>query len=167
MIEFMIIAAPRSGTTWAANWLTTDNTLCLHDPLWTRHYSELDSIKSLKTVGISCTGIMYFHEFLNKHSARKVILHRDLNEINKSLCDIGLTEMEQKNIDVLSKINGIHRHWTEIFDSPKKIYEYLLELPFDEERHDQLKEIEMQPHFDGLTIGKETTRKFLEELRSI
>jgi len=27
MINFMIVALPRSGTTWAANWLTTDTTL--------------------------------------------------------------------------------------------------------------------------------------------
>lgn len=167
MIEFMLIAAPRSGTTWAANWLTTDTTLCLHDPLWTRHYSELDEVKSTKHIGISCTGIMHFHAFVNAHPARKVILHRDLNEINDSLRAIGLTDMEQKYIDALDKIKGIHCHWEEIFSNPSPIYEYLLQLPFDEERHKLLKEIEMQPLFSGLTIGKDTTRRLLEELRSI
>ena len=29
----MVIGLPRSRTTWMANWLTTTDTLCLHDPL--------------------------------------------------------------------------------------------------------------------------------------
>lgn len=161
MIEFMVIAYPRSGTTWAANWLSTDTTLCLHDPLWKRTYQDLDTIKSKKTLGISCTGIGLFPEWLNQHPARKVILHRHVDEVNKSLAEIGLPPTAVMKLD---DISGMHVYWKDIFDSPRKIYEYLLELPFDEERHTELKSMEIQPDFEGLEINKNATRKFREQV---
>jgi hypothetical protein len=166
MVEFMVLAAPRSGTTWASNWLTTDKTLCLHDPLWTHHYSDLDNIRTKKTLGVACTGLYMFPDFVNKHSARKIILHRDENEINKSLKAIGLPELSNTERD-LNKIEGIHIDWRSIFDDPKKIYEYLTGLEFDKERHDFLKEIEMQPNFEGLKVGREVTRRLVNELQEI
>jgi hypothetical protein len=165
MIDFMLIAAPRSGTTWASNWLTTDTTLCIHDPLWEHHYSELDDIQSEKRVGIACTGMAYFLDWVNKHPARKVILHRDLEGINESLYNIGLPDIEPFYLENLDKVEGLHVWWTDLFENPKVIYEYLLQLPFDKERHKLLKDIEMQPKFSGLTINKAVTMKLLNELK--
>jgi hypothetical protein len=166
MVEFMVLAAPRSGTTWVSNWLTTDNTLCLHDPLWTYHYSDLDNIKTNKVLGVACTGLYMFPDFVNNHPARKIILHRDEKEINDSLNAIGLPSLSNTERD-LNKIVGWHRHWQQIFTAPKTIYEYLTGLEFDKERHALLKEIEMQPNFEGLKIGKEVTRKLINELQEI
>ena len=42
MIDFMVIGLPRTGTTWASNWLTTDSTQCYHDPLYHTHYEDWD-----------------------------------------------------------------------------------------------------------------------------
>lgn len=165
MIEFMLIAAPRSGTTWAANWLTTDKTLCLHDPLFTRHYTELDDIESGKRLGVSCTGLFMFPEWVNGHKARKVILHRDLNEINASLEAIGLAGISREYHNRLDLINGIHLDYQDLFDSPRPIYEYLTGLKFDEERHAMLLDIEMQPKFSGLKVGREVTRRLINEIR--
>jgi hypothetical protein len=167
MIEFMILAAPRSGTTWAANWLTTDTTLCLHDPLYTRHYEELDSIESKKKLGVSCTGLYWFPDWVNKHPAKKVILHRDISEINKSLNDIGLPSFPDNTSEKLGLIDGIHINYAEIFTNPKPIYEYLTGLPFDAERHAFLLDIEMQPKFSGLKVGKAVTRRLLQELSEV
>lgn len=164
MIEFMVIAAPRSGTTWAANWLCTDSTHCLHDPLSNIHYSRWDSIKSHKMLGVSDTGIAVFHHFLNAHPARKVILHRDLNEVNKSLESIGLSRLPDQFNGALDRINGMHVDWHDLFDNPKPIYEYLLRRPFDKERHDELKKIEMQPNWAGLTINKDVTKAIVNEI---
>jgi len=166
MIDFMLIAAPRSGTTWAANWLTTDKTLCLHDPLWTHHYNDLDSIKSAKKLGVACTGLYMFPDFVNSHPARKVILHRDENEINESLVAIGLEPLLNTEKQ-LNRIEGLHLNWMAIFNEPEYIYEYLTGLVFDEERHEFLKEIEMQPNFKGLKVGKEVTKKLITELQEI
>lgn len=166
MVEFMLLAAPRSGTTWASNWLTTDKTLCLHDPLWTHHYSDLDKIQSSKKLGVACTGLYMFSEFVNNHPARKIVLHRDENEINQSLEAIGLPALSNTE-EALYKINGWHMDWKKIFTEPKTIYEFLTELEFDEERHSLLKEIEMQPNFEGLTINKKVTFALFNELQEI
>jgi len=166
MVEFMLLAAPRSGTTWASNWLTTDQTLCLHDPLWTHHYSDLDRIETKKVLGVACTGLFMFPDFVNSHPARKVILHRDEQEINESLERIGLTGISNANED-LYKIGGLHVDWKEIFTKPKMIYEFLTGLEFDPERHEVLKAIEMQPNFAGLKVGHDVTAKLLDELAGI
>jgi len=166
MVEFMVLAAPRTATTWISNWLSTDKTLCLHDPLWTHHYSDLDKIKSNKTLGVACTGLYLFPEFINKHPARKIILHRDEKEINDSLKAIGLPELSNMERD-LNRIEGMHFDWRVVFDKPKDIYEYLTGLEFDKERHEFLKEIEMQPNFEGLKIGKEVTLKLIKELAEV
>ena len=165
MISFMVLAAPRSGTTWCSNWLTTDSTICLHDPLFTRHYTELDATPTAKARGVACTGLALFPEWVNAHPARKIVLHRDINEINESLEAIGLSEISVDFILKLESIDAIHLPWTDLFEKPKFIYEYLLEMPFDAERHALLKEIEMQPNFEGLTVGQDVTRKLLGELR--
>lgn len=167
MIEFMVISAPRSGSTWAANWLTTDTSLCFHDLLSTTHYSEWDKTKSNKTLGVSDTGIGVFNEFLNNHPAKKVILHRPFEEINKSLADIGYPILTDHWNGALEKINGMHVNWLDIFDNPKPIYEYLMNKEFDPERHSELMKIEMQPQWSGLKINKDVTKRILEEIRSI
>jgi hypothetical protein len=166
MIEFMVLAAPRSGTTWVSNWLTTDKTLCLHDPLWTHHYSDLDKIQSSKALGVACTGLYMFPDFVNNHPARKIILHRDEKEINESLKAIGLPELSNTESH-LNKIIGWHMDWKQIFTDPKTIYEYLTDLEFDKERHEFLTGIEMQPDFEGLKVGKEVTLSLIRELQEI
>ena len=111
MIDFMLLASPRSGTTWAANLLTTDTTLCLHDPLFTHHYSELDGIESNKRLGVSCTGLCLFPEYVNSHQARKVVLHRDLREINRSLDAIGFFGFMAMMLFLLILVAGFVYEW--------------------------------------------------------
>ena len=165
MVEFMVIAAPRSGTTWAANWLTTDRTLCLHDPLFECHYEHLDRIHTEKLLGVSCTGLAFFVDWVNAHPARKVVLHRDIKEINESLDSIGLAALDNTYLDRLDRIEGYHTDWSDIFNDPKFIYEFLTQRPFDVERHALLSTIEMQPEFSKLKVGREVTRKLLHEIQ--
>lgn len=164
MLQFMVISAPRSASTWVSNWLSTDTTLCLHDPLWRWHYSELDTIKSQKVLGIACTGVALFPEWVNAHPARKVILHRDPMEIDASLTKIGLTPCSQQWEGVLDKIRGMHLHWTDVFERPKYVYEYLLDRPFDAERHQALREMNVQPCFSKLSIDRSATARLIREL---
>lgn len=159
----MVIGSPRSGTTWAANWLTTDTTICLHDPLANSHYSEWDAIQSKKTLGISDTGISLFHEWLNRHPARKVILHRENTEIAASL---GIPEFLHAT-HCLDKVNGMHVHWRDMFDNPQPIYELLLQKPFDQERHTELKNINMQPHGDNITINHAAVKRIMNEIKEL
>ena len=167
MIEFMVIALPRSGTTWASNWLTTDTTHCLHDPLYEHHYRNWDSIPSRKVLGVSCTGAYNFSDWVRSHPARKVILHRSLTEINRSLDAIGAPKLSAGDERKLNAIEGLHVDWQDLFCDPVEIYEYLVQKPFDGERHAALARIEMQPQFSGLTINRGVTRQLLDKLRSM
>ena len=159
MIEFMVIGYPRSCTAWMSNWLTTDTTHCIHDPLFQYHYDELDGIESKKMLGISCTGIVMFKEWLVKHPARKLIIHRDINDVNESLRRIGLDAIPRFDIDY---IDGIHIEHEQLFDNPKKIYEYLVQKDFDEERFIALKDLNIQRSLEAVTINP----RILEELRN-
>ena len=165
-IEFMLLAAPRSATTWAANWLTTDTTLCLHDPLWQWAKEELDGIRSRRRIGLSCTGLALFPEWVNAHPARKVILHRDLSAVDESLKRIGMTVCSDQWNGVLDRINGVHLEWSELFTRPQYIYEYLLDSPFDPERWAVLREMNVQPHFQAVTVNQSATARLMAELRA-
>lgn len=168
----MVIGLPRSGTTWAANWLSTDNLICIHDPLYTTHYSDWDTdtvrFPNNKgyTVGVSCTGIWRWPEWVNSHPAKKVILHRDYKEICKSMDEIGLPILERSAVKAIDEILGLHVPFTDLFDAKKakEIWHYLTNEPFNEFRHKELVQIEMQPKFSGLSVGKEVTRKLMDEL---
>ena len=52
VIEFMVLSAPRSASTWAANWLTTEKTLCLHDPVLEHYPEDLDRIPCDRVLGV-------------------------------------------------------------------------------------------------------------------
>lgn len=169
MIEFMVLSAPRSASTWVANWLTTDETLCLHDPLWKYHYSELDAIQSSKRLGLADTGLAKFPDFVNAHPARKVILHRDLEECSDSLVALGFGRLKHWE-GVLDKIEGLHVQWSDVFVSARaqEIYEHLLPGPFDMERHDALCKFHVQPNFSAImpdAAMRETAQRLLKELR--
>jgi hypothetical protein len=174
MLNFMLIGLPRSGTTWAANLFTTDYSLCHHDPLYTTHYKDWDkefSNNKLK-IGISCTGIWRWSDWLNKHPAKKVILHRDVLEISKSMLEIGLPPLDYiEDPKALDNIQGLHVQHKDLFDCKKccDIWDYLMDgdIPFNWERHRLLIDIEMQPKFVGLSVGKEVTRRLMIELASI
>lgn len=163
-ISFMVISAPRSASTWCSNWLTTDASLCLHDPLWRWHYTELDAIQCDKLLGIACTGVALFPDWVNAHPARKVILHRPLHEVDESLTKIGLTPCSAQWEGVLARIRGVHLDWTDLFERPKNVYEYLLDRPFDADRHAMLREMNVQPSFAKLSIDRGATARLIREL---
>jgi len=167
MISFMVVALPRSGTTWAANWLTTESTLCLHDPIAYNTLSELDSFEADRILGIADTGIFGYYTKLNKHPAKKVILHRDIEEINTSLAEMGLASMDDSFASMLNDIEGLHIHYSELFTNPKPIWDYLISTQgFDSERHEVLKQMQIQPAFATLEpIDKEAVKRYFKEIK--
>jgi hypothetical protein len=167
MVEFMLIAAPRSGTTWAANWLTTDTTLCLHDPLFTHHYRDLDSLTSKKRLGVSCTGLYNFPEWVNAHPAKKVILHRSPIEVNSSLERLGLPALPLSSFNALAKLNGFHCDWLELFESPDRICNALGLGEVDFERHAQLRQMLIQPQFGVLSVNPAVVQQLITEVGGV
>lgn len=140
MIQFMLLAAPRSATAWCANWLTTERSLCLHEPLSQWSHEQLDQRACSRTFGIACTTSALLS--INRHPARKVVLHRDPAEVRASMA---LLRIEgDYDFTALDNVQGQHYSWTDVFENPKPIYEYLLEQPFDAERHDVLRGLNIQ-----------------------
>lgn len=170
MLDFMIIALPRSGTTWAGHWLSTGATNCVHDPLYTKHYRDWDSVKKVRPGvlhGVSCTGIWRWANWVNQHPARKVILHRDVSEIRESCLLAGIeAQVTRADAAALHDIGGKHVHWTALFDpgSAADIWAHLVDLPFDPGRHRHLRQIEMQPNFASLDIDRRLQARLSSEL---
>ena len=168
MLDFMVISLPRSGSTWASNWLTTDKVFCKHDPLYSMHYTEFDEKLSVPGTlnGISCTGIWRWVDWVNRHPAKKLILRRDLKDINKSMNEIGLRSLDKFDEIALMQVGGWHVNFSDLFDTDKAeiIWKYLTGTEFNARRHQELVDIEMQPKFSGLKVNKEATRKLMAEL---
>lgn len=167
-LDFMVVSLPRSGSTWAANWLTTDAVHCRHDPLYSMHYMDFDKnlCENGFVNGIACTGIYHWPDWVNRHPARKVILHRDFDEIQQSMSDIGLPPLEHTAEAAIKSIEGLHVPYEALFDprEARKLWKYLTGSEFNERRHRELVDIEMQPNFIGLQINKDATRRLMIEI---
>lgn len=156
MIDFMVVSLPRSGSTWISNWLTTDTSFCLHDPLRLMHYSQWDDDTkhlphgTFDHVGVACTAIRCFPEFLNNHPAKKLVIHRDLDDVNKSLKAIGWQPIkDDRAAENLYQLDGMHIHYNELFtpDGAEAVWAYVLERRFCEARYRAAVEINMQPYY--------------------
>ena len=104
---------------------------------------------------------------MNSHPAKKILLHRDLHEIESSMRSIGLPAQDlEQGERLLDSIDGLHVEFTDLFDTVKcsKIWDHILNKPFDTDRHKLLVDIEMQPKFSGLTIGADVTKRLVDEL---
>lgn len=166
MVRFMVLSAPRSASTWVANWLTTEKTLCLHDPILEHKPEDLDDIPCDRLLGLACTGLALLPDFVNTHPAMKVIVHRDLEAVNRSLTTIGLTPLGRRWNDALDRIRGMHVYYDSLFDAhwADKIHYQLTGLPFDAARHAQLCGMYVEPHFEKLTVKADRARDFRQRV---
>lgn len=175
MLDFMVIGLPRSGTTWVANWLTTRETFCLHDPLYSHHYSDLDGLKlggaDAKTVGVSCTALWRWGDWVNNHPAKKLIVHRDIEAINRSLSQLGLPAMRERDAQALHDLSGPHVHFDDLFcdqDAAAMIWDHLIPgVPFDPARHGLLSRTIVSPDFGRQRVDRGVVARLYSELSGI
>lgn len=170
-LDFIIVALPRSGTTWAANWLTGESVFCLHDPLWTMHYEDVDSEVARRArgriSGVSCTALWRWPDWLRHHSARKLILHRDADEVSESLARLGLPPMPDGAAGALERLEGKRADWTDLFDAARaaRLWAWLTNgLPFDAERHAELVQCDIQPRLLSVKRDWQVNRKLGAEI---
>lgn len=166
----MVLSAPRSASTWVANWLTTDKTLCLHDPVLEYAPEELDQLHCDRRLGVSCTGLALLPDFVNRHLARKVVIHRNLSEVNQSLVSTGLSPLSPLWKGALERIEADYRlHYHQLFDpaNAKVIYEHLTSEPFDLVRFEQLRDMHVEPYFDQVRIKPERARDFRRRVAAV
>jgi len=143
----MVLGAPRSGTTWAANWLRQEGEHVLHDPFmdFERSPASLDAAG----VGISCTSsAIQYPDWLATHPAPKVLLHRATISINASLAGLGLPPIDGAVWDLaLARIPGLHVRWDDLFTgkSAYKIFTHLTGREMSFTKHATLRDMNVQP----------------------
>lgn len=166
----MVLGGPRSATTWAANWLTTESTICLHDPLLQYPIEHLQrmTFANGKKFGISCTSALLYPDWVNAQHCPKVILYRNVGEINNSLRQLGLVELiENRHLARLSAIKGAMVVPYELLFSPtgaKSISEHL-GIQFDVQRHDVIRQMRIEPMWKRLNIGREAVKQLMERIK--
>lgn len=164
MISFMVIGAPRSGTAWAANWLTTERTVCLHDACFSHDLAELDALPHDRILGLADTGLSLQPDWVASHPARKVVLHRPAKEIQRSLAAAGLPMRRVDWVAQLNAIDGLHVDWRVLFQSPEIIHDYLFgdTLPLDWVRHAVLAKLNVQADFEKIDPDPVATYKMVQ-----
>lgn len=164
-MKFMIIGLPRSGTTWAANWLSTDDCLVQHDPLYRAHYTAWDA----KFQAVSCTGIWRWPEWVNAQKCPKIILHRPEAEIMSSLEKLGISDAIQPgDAKKLEDIAGFHVHWSHMTTSwPEacRAWDFVRRDPeFNLARWQAHVEMNVQPALQHIRPDRAATARLVDEV---
>jgi len=159
MIDFMVLGLPRSGTAWLANLLTTDDSYCRHEAFWKSTLVQLDLIDAPGKFGVSETSAYCIPDVLNDHSARKLIVTRPLNEINKSLKSLNLPKMTNDHVDALNSIQGYRIDFNDlfVFNKMAKAYNFLLDKELSSCRHSMLCDMNVQ----NKSLIKEVQKLFI------
>ena len=75
--------------------------------------------------------------------------------------------MEEDAIKLFKKLKGYRIPYTELFDNPQVIWDYLLpNLPFDAERHAELDLMNIQPIERVLVPDAEFVKRAIQDLQS-
>ena len=172
MLKRMVIALPRSLSTWAANWLTYDGQTCVHDPLYFKHYSEWNETYD----AVSCTGIHDWPEFVAAQTCPVLVLHRPIGQIKASLMKFDSRgagewlawDADQKLLDIRGP-NIMHcRAYDLLTPAPASQIWRFLEMPsqFDVVRHDQLRRMRVEPSYETPSdYDPEVHARLMAELR--
>lgn len=160
MLDFIVTGLPRSGTTWLANWLTTDRSLCLHDPYalgppetWPR---------DARRFGIACTGVYLLPDVLAAHHGPLVVIERD-----QAACEAGVTAIGfppghmGKLTAALAKVDGWRFRFDDLWieDEARKLWDVLMPShPFDVIRYRLLAQMQVQPHMGKWRPDPKTLR---------
>jgi hypothetical protein len=150
MLDFIVLGLPRSATTWLANWLTTDRTLCLHDP-FARSLPETWDAGG-KLLGISCTGAYLMPTWLAQFDCPVAIIERDPAECDACLAKLGLPDTAPLR-EPLANTEGRRFKFADLWneDTARELWAHLLPgLPFDAARYRLLREMRIEPRDYGM-----------------
>lgn len=165
-MNFMLLGLPRSGTTWAANWLM-DDAICYHDPLARYDLLQLRQMKPAKTWGVSCTFLWAFPEFCRDMDCPIVFIERDIQEINKSLLGMSYPEIPDWMVRESKCLNVPRFNYRDLFDlsSAREIWSILRpDKPHNDERHEILSKLNVTENMDKWSYDPQIMRGLLEKL---
>ncbi len=149
-LDFIVLGYPRSATTWIANWLTTDRSLCLHDPFSLG--MPLAWPRDCRLRGISCTGSYLLRGWLDDYRCPIAIIERDRAQCDASLERIGYTgNIPTANLDSMRGYRiAFDDLWQE--EAAQALWSHLLpDLQFDVIRYRLLRDMQVQPHMGKWT----------------
>lgn len=149
-LDFIVLGLPRSGTTWLANWLTTDRTLCLHDPFAKQLPEQWEG--GTKRMGISCTGAYLMPKWLAQFDCPVAIIERDADECDRCLTKLGLPSTNGIR-GAFAKAQGRRFTFADLWNEEraKELWTYLLPgIPFDSARYRLLREMRIEPRDYGM-----------------
>jgi hypothetical protein len=140
MLDFMVLALPRSGTAWVANLLTTDTSLCIHEAFMDNSINDLDTRSYDGMLGIAETSAFTKVDEINQHSAKKLVIERPFNEVNESIAKLGFKAMPSYSDDLMIQLKGYRIAFKDLFnyDIMAEAYYYLLRKELNQERHRML-----------------------------
>lgn len=145
-LDFIVVALPRSGTTWLSNLLTTERSLCIHDPFY---YGEPETWPhDGRRRGICCTVAYVIPGFIESCACPVVVLERDPADCDKSMAALGWPATTL----VLDKFNALpwpRVPFADLWDEDKVqlLWDYLLPgLIFDRIRYRLLRDMQVQPY---------------------
>ena len=168
MLDFLVLSLPRSGSTWCTNWLNTDTTYCLHDPLSYRTLTELENLHIPgKQVGAACTFLWMYPHWCYQHAKRIIILDRLVDQVQASLKHIGMEALPEAMIEKFKAMPGHRVPYNHLFevDDARAIWEHLhIHSPFDKERHKLLCEMTINPNFAQWRPDKKIIQDLLQHL---
>ena len=145
MIDFAVFALPRSGTAWLANWLTTEQSLCLHDPFAVAMPEHWDA--GGKRLGISCTGSYLFPKWLHSLDCPVAVIERDPMECAASLRANGLPDDVGPLKRALDAVQGRRFSFSDLWNEVKarELWGFLRPgVPFDASRYRLLRSLHVE-----------------------
>lgn len=157
-MRFALLALPRSGTTWASNWLSDGGVLCHHDPLAWAAPDELFEMDD----GIACTGLYLRPDLIKRLDCPVVCLWREPAEVNASLARIGMPSMPPWAVERLRAVKGNWFEYRALFDArAHRIWKILRGDGFSPERHRALVKMNVQPQYARCAPDPRLLREFV------
>lgn len=144
MMDFAVFALPRSGTAWVANWLTTDKSLCLHDPFAAAMPERWEANGRF---GIACTGSYLFPKWLHTLDCPIAVIDRDPDDCAASLRANGLPDGIEPLKQALDAIDGRRWRFSDLWDEEKArdLWAFLLPgIAFDAQRYRLLRSLRVE-----------------------
>jgi hypothetical protein len=151
---YFIIALPRSGTAWLANFLTWGDSFCYHEGVYEQddfsEYTAMLEGNPAKHVGDCDTGLTLLLPWLYKTypNAKYVFIQRDIEDIKRSAIKAGfsthlLSECLRRVEWGLRVMNPLVIQFDDLFTDTKRIWDYIGLTDFPEERHAMLRDMKM------------------------
>lgn len=160
-VDFIVLGLPRSGTTWIANWLTTDRSLCLHDP-----FNQLPENwpRDERLFGVSCTGAYLLPRWLDAQNCAVAVIERDPEACEASLAAAGLPGLGGLPA-AISSADGRRWRFSDLWkeDAASELWAFLLPgIPFDALRYRLLRDMRIEPKEYGadMDVAAELFRRY-------